>query len=188
MKPRHLFLFVVVSLLGTVMISAGVRPSAPPKAEIKILNRNLDHPKLVLPSSEIPEQPEFLGISEYLTDYHEHEFKHEKEAVVVIKFPSCSGTVSRIFEYLDTAPKKNQVSVLALKEIAEPVYNSYRDFYESGKVSFRDQTEHLKRKTNISIDYPELYLFENGSETNHMTATCNNFEQVIESLEEFLDL
>ncbi len=187
MKARHLFVCIVVSLLGVVMISASTGHSEPPEPEIKILNRDLDTPSSASTAADAPVKSDFLDISEYLVNFHEHEFKHQREAVVVIKFPSCDGTIGRVFEYLDTTSKGDQISILGLKESAEPVYNSYREFYESKKINFRNHADHLKLKTNISIDYPELYFFERGFETNHMTANCNNFEQVIGNLEGFLN-
>lgn len=187
MKARYLFVCVVIFLLGAVMISASTSPSTPStsNSEIKIVNRE---PKPEgIPDNEYGSGTKsFLDISEYLNNFHEHEFSHSKEAVIVIKFPSCDGTIGRVFEYLDTTSNRDQISILGLKESSEPVYNTYRKYYESEKINFRNHSEHLKLKTNISIDYPELYFFEKGSEKEHVTANCNNFEKVIGNLESFL--
>lgn len=186
MKARYLFVCVIIFLLGAVMISASTSPPTSPEPEIKIINRDLDSsPSKSPPNSS--SKANFLDISEYLTSFHEHEFKHPREAVVVIKFPSCDGTIGRVFEYLDTTSNGEQISILGLKESAEPVYKSYKEYYDSEKVDFRNHSDHLKLKTNISIDYPELYFFEHGTETDHLTANCNNFDHIIGNLESFLN-
>lgn len=184
MKARYLVVCCVVVLLGAALIGAGTNNASPVNSGIDIKNRDVG-PAPIL--AEEGNTKTYLGISEYLNQYHEHDFgHHQREAVVVIKFPSCEGTIGRVFEFLDSTSNKDQISILGIKDKGVPVYTHYKKYYDSPKVSFRNHTDHLKQATNISIDYPELYLFENGSEKEHQTANCNNFESVISDLETFL--
>ena len=188
MKARYLFVCVIVLLLGVVMISAstGTSPSDPDtksaSPEIKILNRDN------LPSPDFSNKSiNFLPISDYLVNFHDHEFVHDREAIMVIKFPSCDGTIDRVFDYLDTTSNIHQISILGVKEKAQEIKDDHRKYYDSRHIDFKNHADHLRLKTNISIDYPEFYLFEQGQETDHVTANCNNFEQVIGDLDIFLN-
>jgi|GEM_PF-5553291 len=183
MKARYLVVCFIVVLLGAALIGASTNNASPVSTGIEIKNRTVSGISSPI-DQEAPKS--YLGISEYLTEFHAYDFKHPREALVVIKFPSCEGTIGRVFDFLDTTSKKDQISILGIKDKGVPVFTHYKKYYDSPKVSFRNHSEHLKQATNISIDYPELYLFENGNELDHQTANCNNFESVIKDLETFL--
>ncbi len=187
MKARYLFVGVVIILLGVVMISASTSSGSSNPAEspsIKILNRDLESVATDFQASD--NTSTFLPISAYLDSFHNHQFTHDREALVVIKFPSCDGTISRVFEYLDTTDYRHKISILGVKEKSETITDDFRKYYDSKLVNFRNHADHLRSNTNISVDYPELYFFEQGKEKEHLTANCNNFDQVIGNLEGFL--
>lgn len=125
-------------------------------------------------------------LEEYLTKEHSFISTHQTEVFFLIKFPSCTGSIDRIYSYLEESQYSNRVHIMGIKDFTSPLTQKFEPYIQSVHTKFTADHEVFGQKTGIRVGYPEMYYFVNGHPTSRRVVNCNNFDDAIDSAEAFL--
>lgn len=137
-----------------------------------------------VPPSPTPEPEEVLA--QYLVEVHNYQPSHASEVLFLVKFPSCSGSIDRIYEYMDQSDYAHRIRIMGVKDSSMPLTAKYQPLYQSTHTSYRDDHETFGAKTGIRIGDPEMFYLKNGLPTKRQIVNCGNFDSAIQEAESFL--